>query len=120
MVISVSGKSTKSGGAETEPRAHRLQRQDARSRKTFKIKSHKTKTTSVRRFMSRRGRTGGLDLDDTDCSSREQSPARNFMDGIWSGNRQSLSRHENHPPMARSVETIPEAVEVKVKLWLAL
>ncbi|KAL3872189.1 hypothetical protein ACJMK2_040132 [Sinanodonta woodiana] len=57
------------GGSDLNPKPHRLQRQDAKSRKTFKIKHQKTKT--IRNLMSRRG---CADHSDAENTSNESSP----------------------------------------------
>lgn len=110
-------------GNDLNPREHRLQRQDAKSRKTFKMKRTKTKTTSVRRFMSRHGKN---DTSDTESNSTDGSFTQS------SSTVHSKPHPENEPlrlhrtgtgihtpraasPMksnyAKSVETIPEQRE---------
>ncbi|KAL5011899.1 hypothetical protein ScPMuIL_010450 [Solemya velum] len=98
--------------SDMDPKSHRLQRADAKSRKTFKIKRQKTKTTSMRmRFMSsRRGHPDRGHEDD------------NILDtaGITAQEYEILQLHRPlsatpapSSPLAHSVETIPEAVEMK-------
>ena len=75
-------------GNDLHPREHRLQRQDAKSRKTFKMKRTKTKTTSVRRFMSKHGKNDGSDSES------------NSTDGSFthsSSTVHSKHHHENDP-----------------------
>ena len=105
---------------DLNPREHRLQRQDAKSRKTFKMKRQKTKTTSVRRFMSRRGN----DTSDTESNSTEGSPTRHSrrkkfpeqealtLHRTGTGTRSPRSGSpRTNSQLARSVETIPESLE---------
>ncbi|KAH9525120.1 Protein unc-80 [Bulinus truncatus] len=89
-----------------DPRGHRLQRQDAKSRKTFKIKRTKTKSSVRPRFMSHRHRPEVLDSNmgvNEDCNVTHMSV--NFSD--------QLQRPSAGSGIARSVETIPESVEIK-------
>ncbi|WAR09253.1 UNC80-like protein [Mya arenaria] len=110
-------------GNDLYPRGHRLQRQDAKSRKTFKMKRTKTKTTSVRRFMSRHGKN---DVSDTESNSTEGSPTRSSstIRSRRQGESDSLRLHRTgtgiHTPRAgspskcgyaKSVETIHEQRE---------
>lgn len=93
-----------------DPREHRLQRQDARSRKTFKIKRQKSKP-AVRRFMSHRRRPDIL--TDTDRASQDDSPSRTavvFQERVGF----QLRRPGGMSSASRSVETIPESAEAKV------
>ena len=93
-----------------DPREHRLQRQDARSRKTFKIKRQKSKPV-VRRFMSHRRRPDLV--TDTERVAGEGSPSRMavvFHDRVGF----QLHRPGGMSSVSRSVETIPESVEAKV------
>ncbi|KAK7491630.1 hypothetical protein BaRGS_00017083 [Batillaria attramentaria] len=92
-----------------DPREHRLQRQDARSRKTFKIKRQKSRP-NVRRFMSHRRRPDIC--SDLDKAGGEDSPSRTavvFHDRIG----MQLRRPGLPGSVTRSVETIPESVEAK-------
>ncbi|GFR73733.1 Unc-80-like protein [Elysia marginata] len=88
-----------------DPRDHRLQRQDAKSRKTFKIKRVKTKTSVRPRFMSHRrrpdGGTAGLQGDDPLPLTHSAHKHTSGLQRPGAGS------------MARSVETIPEAAEIK-------
>ncbi|ESO92838.1 hypothetical protein LOTGIDRAFT_232936 [Lottia gigantea] len=94
-----------------DPRGHRLQRQDAKSRKTFKIRRQKTKTTSMRRFMSHRRRPDHGE----DGGSSEESPQRIPGTAVVFHEQASFQlRRPTGVTMARSVETIPESVEAKV------
>lgn len=100
--------------ADHDPAKHRLQRQDAKSRKTFKIKRQKTKTTSMRHLISRRGLQ---DQSDTEMGGfHEGSPTHGPLSSAFGPDAQTLQlrRTGAGAPIARSVETIPEAVEVKV------
>lgn len=93
-----------------DPREHRLQRQDARSRKTFKIKRQKSKPV-VRRFMSHRRRPDLV--TDAEKVTAEGSPSRTavvFHDRVGF----QLHRPGGISSVSRSVETIPESVEAKV------
>ncbi|KAL4233067.1 Protein unc-80 [Mactra antiquata] len=63
-------------GQDLNPREHRLQRQDAKSRKTFKMKRTKTKTTSVRRFISKHGHDSDTESNSTDGSPTHSSTLR--------------------------------------------
>ena len=114
--------STGTTGTDLNPGQHRLQRQDAKSRKTFKMKRQKTKTTSVRRFMSHRGRT---DTSDTESNSTEGSPTRGgrrvrlpleqevltlHRTGTGTRSPRSGSPRNDHQ-LAKSVETIQESSE---------
>ena len=116
-------KTTMSGPSpDLNPREHRLQRQDAKSRKTFKMKRQKTKTTSVRRFMSHRGR---MDTSDTESNSTEGSPTRHSRRKKLPLEQEALTLHRTgtgtrsprscsprtDPQLAKSVETIPESSE---------
>ncbi|CAE1324419.1 UNC80 [Acanthosepion pharaonis] len=99
--------------ADHDPAKHRLQRQDAKSRKTFKIKRQKTKTTSMRHLISRRGLQ---DQSDTEMGGfHEGSPTHGPLSSAFGPDAQTLQlrRTGAGAPIARSVETIPEAVEVK-------
>ncbi|KAL8568215.1 hypothetical protein ACOMHN_027738 [Nucella lapillus] len=92
-----------------DPREHRLQRQDARSRKTFKIKRQKSKP-AVRRFMSHRRRPDLV--TDAERITGEVSPSRTavvFHDRVGF----QLHRPMGASAVSRSVETIPESVEAK-------
>lgn len=96
-----------------DPAKHRLQRQDAKSRKTFKIKK-KTKTTSMRHLISRRGLQ---DQGDGEIVSLHQgSPTHGPLSSAFGPDAQTLQlrRTGAGAPIAKSVEVIPEAVEVKV------
>ena len=107
---------------DLNPKEHRLQRQDAKSRKTFKMKRQKTKTTSVRRFMSRRGQN---DTSDTESNSTEGSPTRRSRRKRFPPEQEALTLHRTgtgtrsprsgsprtDSQLARSVETIPESLE---------
>ena len=104
--------------SDHDPAKHRLQRQDAKSRKTFKIKRQKTKTTSMRHLISRRGLQ---DQSDTEMGGfHEGSPTHGPLSSAFGPDAQTLQlrRTGAGAPIARSVETIPEAVEVKVSLNL--
>ena len=93
-----------------DPREHRLQRQDARSRKTFKIKRQKSKPV-VRRFMSHRRRPDLV--TDAEKVTTEGSPSRTavvFHDRVGF----QLHRPGGISSVSRSVETIPESAEAKV------
>ncbi|KAK6194683.1 hypothetical protein SNE40_000272 [Patella caerulea] len=93
-----------------DPRGHRLQRQDAKSRKTFKIRRQKTKTTSMRRFMSHRRRPD----NEADAGSSEDSPRRVPGTAVVFHEQAAFQlRRPTGVTMARSVETIPESVEAK-------
>ena len=95
--------------AGEDPRGHRLQRQDAKSRKTFKIKRATTKTSKRPRFMSHRRRP-----DADAASTAEGSPSRTAVVFHEQSNAFSLRMNRKSSGLARSVETIPESVEVKV------
>ncbi|XP_076436361.1 protein unc-80 homolog isoform X3 [Babylonia areolata] len=93
-----------------DPREHRLQRQDARSRKTFKIKRQKSKP-AVRRFLSHRRRPD-LVTDAERVTGGEASPSRTavvFHDRVGF----QLRRPGCASAVSRSVETIPESAEAK-------
>lgn len=93
-----------------DPREHRLQRQDARSRKTFKIKRQKSKPV-VRRFMSHRRRPDLV--TDAEKVTTEGSPSHTavvFHDRVGF----QLHRPGGISSVSRSVETIPESAEAKV------
>ncbi|XP_036354476.1 protein unc-80 homolog isoform X2 [Octopus sinensis] len=95
-----------------DPAKHRLQRQDAKSRKTFKIKK-KTKTTSMRHLISRRGLQ---DQGDGEIVTLHQgSPTHGPLSSAFGPDAQTLQlrRTGAGAPIAKSVEVIPEAVEVK-------
>ncbi|XP_059153938.1 protein unc-80 homolog isoform X2 [Physella acuta] len=89
-----------------DPRGHRLQRQDAKSRKTFKIKRTKTKTCVRPRFMSHRRRPH--DVNDADGGVDDP-----LSHGISGSHGNNFQLRQGIPGMARSVETIPESVEIK-------
>lgn len=101
---------------DLDPRPHRLQRQDAKSRKTFKRK--RTKTTSMRRYLPRRDDGNS----DPESQSLETSPThrtysyRNAEQDIarLQQARAALSK-TNSPSLARSEEMIAETVEMKVQ-----
>lgn len=103
-------------GLESDPGTHRLQRQDAKSRKTFKIKRTKTKTsTNIRRFMSaRRGRYEVSDHEGSSEDSPIRTPGRMSDTAVVFHDRSSFTLRRPGVAVARSVETIPESVEVKV------
>ena len=91
---------------EDDNAGHRLQRQDAKSRKTFKIKRATTKTSKRPRFMSHRRRPdGAMSLTD------DGSPTRSSVVFQESQNSFAMRRPSG---LARSVETIPESMESKV------
>jgi hypothetical protein len=97
---------------DDDPREHRLQRQDARSRKTFKIKRQKSKP-AVRRFMSHRRRPDLVTDTERVVEISPLSPTRTavvFHDHVPFG----LRRPPGVSAVSRSVETIPESVEAKV------
>ncbi|XP_071097692.1 protein unc-80 homolog [Haliotis cracherodii] len=102
-------------GLESDPGTHRLQRQDAKSRKTFKIKRTKTKTsTNIRRFMSaRRGRYEVSDHEGSSEDSPIRTPGRMSDTAVVFHDRSSFTLRRPGVAVARSVETIPESVEVK-------
>ncbi|XP_055887561.1 protein unc-80 homolog isoform X2 [Biomphalaria glabrata] len=89
-----------------DPREHRLQRQDAKSRKTFKIKRTKTKSSVRPRFMSHRHRPEVLD---TNIGTQEDLSVTHMSVNF----SEQLQRPSSGSGMARSVETIPESVETK-------
>lgn len=107
---------------DLNPKEHRLQRQDAKSRKTFKMKRQKTKTTSVRRFMSHRGKN---DTSDTESNSTEGSSTQYSRRKKLPLEQEALTLHRTgtgtrsprsasprtDPQLAKSVETIPESSE---------
>ena len=97
-----------------DPRDHRLQRQDAKSRKTFKIKRVKTKTSVRPRFMSHRRRpdVAGAGPMQGDDSLPLTHTAVVFHERFHK--HSSGLQGPGAGGMARSVETIPEAAEVKV------
>lgn len=97
-----------------DPRGHRLQRQDAKSRKTFKIKRTKTKTSMRPRFMSHRRRPDFYEADA--AGDNDDSPSHASVVFQDRSNAFHLRRADGASGMARSVETIPESVEVKVYL----
>ena len=86
------------------------------------MKRQKTKTTSVRRFMSRRGQN---DTSDTESNSTEGSPTRRSRRKRFPPEQEALTLHRTgtgtrsprsgsprtDSQLARSVETIPESLE---------
>lgn len=124
---------------DLDPRSHRFQRQDIKSRKTFKRK--KTKTSSKRRYADKDG-------DASENSPRESPtrrpafhgspthryhtssppkphrspPARSYAFLHQSAEAELITLQQaratlmgaSSPSSARSVETIPECVEMKV------
>lgn len=108
--IAIEGSSALAQGED--PRGHRLQRQDAKSRKTFKIKRTKTKTSVRPRFMSHRRRHDyyetGSAADNEDSSSHSAVLFHDRSNAI------QMRQPVLGSGIARSVETIPESVEVKV------
>ena len=95
-----------------DSRGHRLQRQDAKSRKTFKIKRATTKASKRPRFMSHRRRP------DSDTSlANDGSPTRSSVGFQESQNSFAMRRPSG---LARSVETIPESMDSKVYTNAAL
>ncbi|GFO03526.1 unc-80-like protein, partial [Plakobranchus ocellatus] len=116
--LSVEGSAGLTPGGD-DPRDHRLQRQDAKSRKTFKIKRVKTKTSVRPRFMSHRrrpdfhdgGSGAGTGLGGADEHLHLTQTAVVFHERALKNN--SGLQRPGVGGMARSVETIPEAAEVK-------
>ncbi|RUS68882.1 hypothetical protein EGW08_023355, partial [Elysia chlorotica] len=105
------GENLTPGGVD--PRDHRLQRQDAKSRKTFKIKRVKTKTSVRPRFMSHRRRpdVGGGGTIQGDETLPLTHTAVVFHERGYKTS--SGLQRPRAGEIARSVETIPEAAEVK-------
>ncbi|XP_052242651.1 protein unc-80 homolog isoform X2 [Dreissena polymorpha] len=91
-------------GNDLYPREHRLQRQDAKSRKTFKMKRTRTKTTSARRLI----RHGRNDVSDTESNSTEGSPteSRSTLRSRRQPENESLRLHRTgtgvHKPRSAS------------------
>ena len=101
-------------GTLDDQRESRLQRQDARSRKTFKIKSQKRKHV-VNRFISQRRRPS--QLADINRFSKQRVPVR--LEQVLLGDADQ-KRHKPHGwyVLSRSIDRILEAGEVKVSLTM--
>lgn len=98
---------------DMDPKSHRLQRADAKSRKTFKIKRQKTKTTSMRmRFMSSRRGHPDRGHEDDNILDTASITAQEYE--ILQLHRPLSATPGPSSPLAHSVETIPETVEMKV------
>ncbi|CAG2255351.1 UNC80 [Mytilus edulis] len=103
---------------DLDPRPHRLQRQDAKSRKTFKRKRTATKTTSMRRYLPK---THHHDTySDAESQSLDTSPTHRMYS--YRNAEQDIARLQqaraalgkaHSPSLARSEEMLPETVEMK-------
>ncbi|XP_052063828.1 protein unc-80 homolog [Mytilus californianus] len=102
---------------DLDPRPHRLQRQDAKSRKTFKRK-RTAKTTSMRRYLPKSHHHDTY--SDAESQSLDTSPTHRMYS--YRNAEQDIARLQqaraalgkaHSPSLARSEEMLPETVEMK-------